>query len=469
MAPDVAPTADPTSAPEAIFAALPDTPPAPPQVDPPAQTLPSQSAVAPVPEAPVPEAPVPEAPVPEAPIPVAPVPAAPVPAAEAAGSLIAKLPVPLAAPAADGLPAAAELPPPPPLMETTEAVLNDPQPQTLPQNAAAPPDPDVQAPVAPAAVGTAEAVVPDAPVAPADRMIVVEPPLPASEPAPAQTAEAEAQDPPPATGDAPVTPIKPRVITTNEGGLTERNAETADPQDDSNAAVLPEVELADAPPLERFAAEFENPEGKPLFGILLVDAGDATVNRQSVAALPFPVSIVIDPLSPEAAAHASLYRAGNKEVIMLASGIPAGATPADLEQTFQAHAAALPEAVAVVDSSVSAFQDDRPLATQIVPILAAQGRGLLTWDRGLNAADQVARREGLPSATIFRQIDAENESIPVMRRYLDRAAFQAAQNGTVIVIGTVRPETIAALLEWSIEGRSSTVALAPASAFLRKP
>jgi polysaccharide deacetylase 2 family uncharacterized protein YibQ len=53
-----------------------------------------------------------------------------------------------------------------------------------------------------------------------------------------------------------------------------------------------------------------------------------------------------------------------------------------------------------------------------------------------------------------------------MRRYLDRAAFKAAQEGTAMVVGTLRPETLAALLEWTIEGRASTIALAPVSAVL---
>jgi uncharacterized protein len=70
---------------------------------------------------------------------------------------------------------------------------------------------------------------------------------------------------------------------------------------------------------------------------------------------------------------------------------------------------------------------------------------------------------------IFRQIDAEGEDVPVMRRYLDRAAFKAAQDGEAVVVGTLRPETLAAILEWTIEGRASSVALAPASALLGAP
>jgi uncharacterized protein len=203
-----------------------------------------------------------------------------------------------------------------------------------------------------------------------------------------------------------------------------------------------------------------------LFSIVLIDDGAADLDRTMLAALPFAVSFVVDPLAPNAAEATAIYRAGGKEVLMLATGIPDGATSADLEQTFQAHAAALPEAVAVMDLADAGFQGDRQLATQLVPILAAQGRGLLTWDKGLNAADQVARREALPTAMVFRAVDADGEDAPVIRRYLDRAAFKAAQEGAVTVVGQTRPETVAALLEWAVEGRASTVALAPVSAVL---
>ena len=101
-------------------------------------------------------------------------------------------------------------------------------------------------------------------------------------------------------------------------------------------------------------------------------------------------------------------------------------------------------------------------------MVKAMGRGLLTYDRGLNPADQVARREGLPSAMIFRELDAQNESAPLIRRYLDRAAFKAAQEGRVVVLGSTNLETITALMEWAVEGRGASVALAPISAVLSK-
>ena len=154
---------------------------------------------------------------------------------------------------------------------------------------------------------------------------------------------------------------------------------------------------------------------------------------------------------------------------MLATGIPEGATPGDLEQTFQSLAATLPEAVGVIDQAAGGFQGNRPLATQVVPILTAQGRGLVTFDAGLNAADQEARRAALPSAMVFRRLDAEGEATATIRRYLDRAAFKAAQEGRVVVLGDTRPETVAALLEWAVEGRAASVALAPITAVMTVP
>lgn len=226
--------------------------------------------------------------------------------------------------------------------------------------------------------------------------------------------------------------------------------------------------VVDVPPLVKFARSFSNDAGKPLFSVVLQDTGEADLDRATLAALPFPVSFVIDPLAPTASEAAQIYRAAGQEVVMLASGIPKGAQASDLEQSFQANETVLPEALAIMDIGTGGFQDNRPLATQVVPLIKAQGLGLLTFDRGLNAADQVARRDGVASAMIFRELDAQGEDTPLIRRYLDRAAFKAAQEGRVVVLGATRPETVAALMEWAVEGRAASVALAPISALMVK-
>ncbi len=235
-------------------------------------------------------------------------------------------------------------------------------------------------------------------------------------------------------------------------------------------APLPEAAVIDdLPPIAAFARPFDNADGKPLFAILLVDDGSASLDRATLAALPFPVTFVVDPQAPNAAEAAAIYRAGLQEVVMSATGLPEGAEAADIEQSFQANAAILPETVAVIDTGPEGRLEDRDTAAALVPILQDQGRGLITYDVGLNAADQAARRAALPTVALFRVLDADSESQPTIRRYLDRAAFKAAQEGKVVVMGSTRPETVAAILEWTVEGRAASVALAPVTAVLSAP
>jgi polysaccharide deacetylase 2 family uncharacterized protein YibQ len=222
----------------------------------------------------------------------------------------------------------------------------------------------------------------------------------------------------------------------------------------------------DTRPVTQFAAAFENLDGKPTFAIVLIDPGTADLDREALATLPFPVTFALDPLDPETPARAAIYRSADKEVVMLATGIAEGAQASDVEVAFQTMAQALPEAVAVMDLADPTFQDRRPLASIVVPVVGAQGRGVLTWDQGLNAADQVARRDDVPAAVVFRDIGSAGADSAAIRRLLDRAVFKAGQDGRVAVAGTASPETVAALLEWTVEGRAATVALAPLTAVL---
>lgn len=223
---------------------------------------------------------------------------------------------------------------------------------------------------------------------------------------------------------------------------------------------------SDAPRL-LFARDFENPANKPRFAVILLDDGSPELDRAALADLPFAVSFAIDPQLPNASEIAALYRAAGQEVIMVASGLPKGAVASDVAVAFGAMAQVLPEAVATMDAPGRSFQADRPLASLVVPEIAAQGRGLITWNIGLNAADQVAKREDVPAAVIFRDLDAEGEEAPVIRRYLDRAAFKAAQDGGVTVFGRAsHAATVTALLEWAVEGRAASVELAPVTAML---
>jgi uncharacterized protein len=395
-----------------------------------------------------------ETPAPEAVVPApevkaeaqAPTPAAPVMPPEVASEAPLGLNAPTEGPAPDILtqsdPAA--------LPGSPDALPDAAAGDALPSLATAPPEP-------PAPEEPLLAPAP-APASPAPAQIVLDPPV--QSPLPEVTEPPQVMAPPVAETLAPATGLPKTVDGVKTGRLPSIGA--------APAAETQAAPAEDATPLTKFARSFSNDAGKPLFAVVLQDTGAADLDRAALAALPFAITFALDPLDPTAAEAERIYRAGGQEVVMLASGIPKGANAGDLEQSFQANVAVLPEAVAVMDIGAGGFQDNRPLATQVVPLIAEQGRGLLTFDKGLNAADQVARRDGVPAARIFRELDAAGEDTPLIRRYLDRAAFKAAQEGRVVVLGTTRPETIAALMAWSVEGRGASVALAPLTAVLTK-
>lgn len=388
--------------------------------------------------------------------------------------------------ASDG-PVAVALPPatvvPPPALSSAPALPAALPPDAAPAAAAVLPRPAQPDP--PLALAVAPGARTDPPARPAGAAGHVPTTAPAAPPGasadgPPPGAEAPASAPAAVVPDSGPAEARPSRLAPDPGlGAVAGTARAdrlpriigpaAEPDPATAAPVLIEAEAegaGDLPALERHARAFENPAGKPVFAIVLIDGGEPSLDRRALAAMPFPVTFLLDPSRPESALAASIYREGGQEVAMLAAGLPAGATAADLEVTFAAYGDVLPEAVAIVDPEQGGFQGDRALATMVAPIAAGQGRGLLSWDRGLNAAEQVARRQGLRSGVIYRRLDSAGEDIATMRRYLDRAAFKAAQDGRVIVAGGTRPETVAALLEWAVEGRATTVALAPLSAAL---
>ncbi|MGQ0609510.1 MAG: divergent polysaccharide deacetylase family protein [Paracoccaceae bacterium] len=419
--------------------------------------------------------------------PVLSVPAAPV-AAEGAAQPPAAQPAPQPAPA----PALAA--PSPPLVPPSVAPA---EPRELAMADVASPDPAAPAPeTAPALQHLAPAAPEPSPVdaaprpsegtmpAPRQDLLLDPPPsppppptvetrplAPAAEPAPPLTASAEpmpaAAAPAPAPAPQTVVPQAPAAAPPpvrsrpglgpsrlpGLGPLTPPAAEAGAP--------------APAPPIIAHARPFAPDPGRPLFAVILQDIGAAGMPREDLTRLPFAVTFAVDPYAPDAAEAARAYRDAGQEVVTLSAPLPPGATAADLEQIFQALTFGLPESVALLDPPSGGLQEDRPLATLAIPILKAQGRGIIVHDRGLGAAGQVAAREGLAQAGIFRILDAAGESPEAIRRTLDRAAFRAAQEGRAVVLGQTRAETVAVLLEWLVEGRAAAVQLAPITAVMQ--
>ena len=219
------------------------------------------------------------------------------------------------------------------------------------------------------------------------------------------------------------------------------------------------------PALQAFASDFDNPAGTPVLSVVLIQTGSEPLSSDILASLPEHISFAIDAGDPAAASLAQAYRTAGREVVMIPS-LPQGATPQDVEQALRVNFDTVPEAVALMDISGESFQTDRAAVQQVVDVVAASGHGLITFPRGLNAAHQQAQRVGVPTGLIFRSLDGDNETQEQIRRTMDRAAFRARQNDGVILVGTTADLTLAAIVEWALGNRATSVAIAPVSAAL---
>lgn len=318
----------------------------------------------------------------------------------------------------------------------------------------------------------------------------VAPPRP-SEPEDTETAQTpELQNPVPQYPEAPDMPAatapKPRVVPV-PGTQSVTSGTSAQPRigtpanslitrtEEEGTVVAEETTQpgsdvsADAPPIRRYAQPFENPEGKPLMSIVLMDTGVdldvGSIGLPALSSFPYPVSFAVDITLPDAANRAARFRAEGFDVLALID-LPQGARPVDAEVTLDVALSGMAEIVGVLEGTGEGVQGSREVADQVIRILQASGHGLVTQNRGLNSMPNLALKQGVPAAPVFRDFDSEGQQPRVIRRFLDQAAFKAGQEGGVIMLGRLRPETIEALLVWALADRASSVALAPVSAVL---
>lgn len=245
-------------------------------------------------------------------------------------------------------------------------------------------------------------------------------------------------------------------------------APAPDPQ--ANPETAPETgdAVTDAVPnaLRDNAVPFEAPETGALMAVILIDDPDGGLTPDTLTRFSFPVAFAIDPLAPGAATRAAIYRDAGFELVILGDIFPDGATETDVAQAIEGAIAAVPGAVALLDTPGGRIQGDRAILDATVDTLAVTGHGLVAFPQGLNAAEQTARRADVPAATMFRQLDDEDQRATVITRFLGRAGFSAGEEGTVVVVGRTRPDTVTALFSWALGARSGGVTLAPLSAVL---
>ncbi|SEO95112.1 Uncharacterized conserved protein YibQ, putative polysaccharide deacetylase 2 family [Salinihabitans flavidus] len=238
--------------------------------------------------------------------------------------------------------------------------------------------------------------------------------------------------------------------------------------EDNSPAGVAEDAAAQAPrrAIDLYRAAHDDPAGKPLMSIVLIDDGQAAIGVEALESFPYPLSFAVSTLAPDAREKMEYYRSRGFEVLAMID-LPETAAARDVEVAMQAHLEALPEAAAVLEGTADGVQGSREVSDQVTEILKETGHGLVMHPKGLNTARKLAEREGIPAATVFRDFDGEGQSPVVMRRFLDHAAFKARQEeGGVIMLGRLRPDTVSALLLWALQDRVEEVALVPVSAVL---
>ncbi|NDW51859.1 divergent polysaccharide deacetylase family protein [Aliiroseovarius sp. PrR006] len=226
------------------------------------------------------------------------------------------------------------------------------------------------------------------------------------------------------------------------------------------------LDLSSSPlAIERNSVPVADIGGRPLMAVVLKDMGPERTKLEGLNKLPFPVSVILDVTAPDLDDAIAFYRAAGAELVMQAD-LPPEATPTDAEVNLQVQQSALNMGVAVYMAPDSGFQTNAPLSRQVSEILIVSGHGLITQPAGLNTGHKNALKTGVPAGLVFRDLDGSGQDNKVIRRFLDNAAFKADQEDGVILMGRAVPQTLAALVEWSVGNRVGSVAMVPVSAVL---
>ena len=387
-----------------------------------------------------------------------------------------------------------------PVVEATPEVVVVPEPEAT---AVVEESPEVEPAVEPTSEPTqaadevpeaAETIQPEAPVTEAvvDAADEVQPEPAPTEPAPVEPAPAEPAPVEPevilpeviepetaapevttdarsglGTSVAPLTDQAPGVTTNRLPSISSADATEDGPAIDLAQPLEPALlDLSSSPlAIERNAVPALDLGGRPLMAVVLKDMGPERSKLEGFDKLPFPVSVILDVTAPDLDDAIAFYRAAGVELVMQAD-LPPQATPTDAEVNLQVQQSKLNMGVAVYMAPDSGFQTNAPLSRQVSEILVASGHGLITRPEGLNTGHKNALKTGVPAGLVFRDLDGNGQDNKVIRRFLDNAAFKADQQDGVILMGRAVPETLAALVEWSVGNRVGSVAMVPVSTVL---
>jgi len=244
-----------------------------------------------------------------------------------------------------------------------------------------------------------------------------------------------------------------------------RPGETPSTPIGQDATLITEEEADEVQPaLVTYAATFENLDNLPLIAFVLVDQADAPPLSAGLGPLGYRPTVAINALGQDAADRMKAYRAAGAEIAMEVA-LPRGAQPTDVEVAFEAAFGIVPEAAMLFSSGNGVLQNNRTVALQVMNVLAEEGRGYVTVQRGLDSTVRLAEEASVPAIPVERVLAAD-ASPNTLKRTLDQVAFRARQDGGAVIVAPMTETMLDVLAEWLQALDPETLRPAPVSALL---
>ena len=230
----------------------------------------------------------------------------------------------------------------------------------------------------------------------------------------------------------------------------------------------------------RNAVPFRDLNSRPLVAVVIDDVGLDRPRSKRAWELPGPLTMSFLPYAKDLREQARAARARGHELMLHLPMEPNGRsdpgpnallvslTDADIRQRTTAALDSFDGFAGVNNHMGSRFTTFRPGMETVLRQL--KGRGLMFLDSRTSpqsVGDAVAQEAGVPSIVRHVFLD-DDDSLDAVRRRLAEAEAIARRQGFVVVIGHPHESTLVALADWLPTVQGKGLALAPATAVLRK-
>ena len=264
-----------------------------------------------------------------------------------------------------------------------------------------------------------------------------------------------------------------------------RSSEQMPPGEELNDVVLPadqtdetklglvmvetiETPAAYAKAIDLYARDNISDGGKPKLSIVLLTGELNAIDPSLLQVLRIPITFAVDPVNPSADTLLRSLRELEQEAVIIAD-LPPEAVVQDVDAALNALINLLPQTIGVIERQAGALQQSRDVMSHVPEVLNRTGHGLVVYEKGLKTLAKEAGKAGTPVATIYRDLDGADQNEGTIHRILDWAAFRAANSPSesIVVLARLRPETMSAIITWSLQDRAQKTAVVPVSQLMK--